>query len=155
MGCDNVLRSYPMPCNIFERETSYSSMRRPIDKRTSKETISNFPWHIPVWEAYMSIEPTSHSEERFYGSWGKIFQIMPLLQVPQGGTYRNPCPLFYVAISSLNIFFFLSWTCHIYGPFEFRTSLGTSILLSIPLLTDFSIPVSILISPTSGGIQWV
>ena len=22
-----------------------------------------------------------------------------------------------------------SWTCHIYGPFEFRTSLGTSILL--------------------------
>ena len=23
----------------------------------------------------------------------------------------------------------LSWTCHIYGPFEFRTSLGTSILL--------------------------
>ena len=23
----------------------------------------------------------------------------------------------------------LSWTCHVYGPFEFRTSLGTSILL--------------------------
>ena len=25
----------------------------------------------------------------------------------------------------------LSWTCHVYGPFEFRTSLGTSILLLI------------------------
>ena len=23
----------------------------------------------------------------------------------------------------------LSWTCHVYGPYEFRTSLGTSILL--------------------------
>ena len=29
-----------------------------------------------------------------------------------------------------NVETILSWTCHIYGPFEFRTSLCTSILLS-------------------------
>ena len=29
-----------------------------------------------------------------------------------------------------NVETILSWTCHIYGPFEFRTSLGTSILLN-------------------------
>ena len=28
-----------------------------------------------------------------------------------------------------NVETILSWTCHVYGPFEFRTSLGTSILL--------------------------
>ena len=28
-----------------------------------------------------------------------------------------------------NVETILSWTCHVYGPFEFQTSLGTSILL--------------------------
>ena len=28
-----------------------------------------------------------------------------------------------------NVETILSWACHVYGPFEFRTSLGTSILL--------------------------
>ena len=40
-----------------------------------------------------------------------------------------------------NVETILSWTCHVYGPFEFRTSLGTSILLPMgtncaPLLAD-------------------
>ena len=30
-----------------------------------------------------------------------------------------------------NVETILSWTCHVYGPFKFRTSLGTSILLGI------------------------
>ena len=30
----------------------------------------------------------------------------------------------------------LSWSCHVYGPFEFRTSLGTSILLCIDFITS-------------------
>ena len=37
------------------------------------------------------------------------------------------CP-FGTSICS-NVETILSWTCHVYGPFEFRTSLGTSILL--------------------------
>ena len=31
----------------------------------------------------------------------------------------------------------LSWTCHVYGPFEFRTSLGTSILLGTSSAATF------------------
>ena len=40
---------------------------------------------------------------------------------------RTPVP-FRTCICS-NVETILSWTCHVYGPFEFRTSLGTSILL--------------------------
>ena len=39
----------------------------------------------------------------------------------------GPVP-FGICICS-NVETILSWTCHVYGPFEFRTSLGTSILL--------------------------
>ena len=42
---------------------------------------------------------------------------------------RTPGPVpFWTCICS-NVETILSWTCHVYGPFEFRTSLGTSILL--------------------------
>ena len=42
---------------------------------------------------------------------------------------RTPgCVPFGTCICS-NVETILSWTCHVYGPFEFRTSLGTSILL--------------------------
>ena len=33
-----------------------------------------------------------------------------------------------------NVETILSWTCHVYGPFEFRTSLGTSILLFVRII---------------------
>ena len=39
----------------------------------------------------------------------------------------GPVPLWNCICS--NVETILSWTCHVYGPFEFRTSLGTSILL--------------------------
>ena len=43
---------------------------------------------------------------------------------------RTPDPVpFWTCICS-NVETILSWTCHVYGPFEFRISLGTSILLS-------------------------
>ena len=37
------------------------------------------------------------------------------------------CPIWDLHLFSVETI--LSWTCHIYGPFEFRTSLGASILL--------------------------
>ena len=39
----------------------------------------------------------------------------------------GPVPLGTCICSNVETIF--SWTCHVYGPFEFRTSLGTSILL--------------------------
>ena len=42
---------------------------------------------------------------------------------------RTPGPVPFGTCICTNVETILSWTCHIYGPFEFRTSLGTSILL--------------------------
>ena len=42
---------------------------------------------------------------------------------------RTPGPVPFGTCICSNVETILSLTCHIYGPFEFRTSLGTSILL--------------------------
>ena len=44
---------------------------------------------------------------------------------------RTPGPVPFGTCICSNVETILSWTCHVYGPFEFRTSLGTSILLRI------------------------
>ena len=43
---------------------------------------------------------------------------------------RTPGPVPFGTCICSNVETILSWTCHVYGPFEFRTSLGTSIFLS-------------------------
>ena len=43
--------------------------------------------------------------------------------------FRTPGPVPFGTCICSNVETILSWTCHVYGPFEFRTSLGTSILL--------------------------
>ena len=43
---------------------------------------------------------------------------------------RTPGPVPFGTCICSNVETILSWTCHVYGPFESRTSLGTSILLS-------------------------
>ena len=42
---------------------------------------------------------------------------------------RTPGPLPFGTCICSNVETIISWSCHVYGPFEFRTSLGTSILL--------------------------
>ena len=42
---------------------------------------------------------------------------------------RTPGPFPFGTCICSNVETILSWTCHVYGPFEFRTSLGTSVLL--------------------------
>ena len=44
---------------------------------------------------------------------------------------RTPVPVPFGTCICPNVETILSWTCHVYGPFESRTSLGTSILLYI------------------------
>ena len=44
---------------------------------------------------------------------------------------RTPGPVQFGTSICYNVETILTWTCHVYGPFEFRTSLGTSILLLI------------------------
>ena len=45
----------------------------------------------------------------------------------KSGNKTSPVPFGTFVCS--NVETILSWTCHVYGPYEFRTSLGTSILL--------------------------
>ena len=42
---------------------------------------------------------------------------------------RTPGPVPFGTCIWSNVETILSWNCHVYGPFKFRTSLGTSILL--------------------------
>ena len=44
---------------------------------------------------------------------------------------RSPDPVPFGTCICSNVETILSWTCHVYGPFEFRTSLGTSILFGV------------------------
>ena len=50
---------------------------------------------------------------------------------------RSPRPVPFGACICSNVETILSWTCHVYGPFEFRTFLGTSCLLVLFFLTHF------------------
>ena len=50
-----------MSYNIRERGTSYCLLRPRADHRTSLETISNVPWHIPAREAYLKVAPPSET----------------------------------------------------------------------------------------------
>ena len=50
---------------------------------------------------------------------------------------RMPDPVPFGTCISSNVETILSWTCHIYGPFGFRTSLGTSILLHVCIVCLF------------------
>ena len=48
---------------------------------------------------------------------------------------RTPGPVPFGTCICSNVETILYWTCHVYGPFEFRTSLGTSVLLQYIKLT--------------------
>ena len=102
-------------------------------------------WHSWTWPYTMtpSIDQILHQFANLLLNW-TLLPILTLL--PNFGDFhrtlqrvrlanrgclllRAPGPVpFWTCICS-NVETILSWTCHAYGPFEFRTSLGTSILL--------------------------
>ena len=55
---------------------------------------------------------------------------------------RTPGPVPFGTCICSNVETILSWTCHVYRPFEFRTSIGTSILLQTDLSTKMAIIAS-------------
>ena len=67
----------------------------------------------------------------FRTKFGGFHRTLQRLRLANRGRYllRTPGPVpFWTCICS-NVETILYWTCHVYGPFEFRTSLGTYILL--------------------------
>ena len=77
---------------------------------------------------------------------------------------RTPGPVPFGTCICSNVETILSWTCHVYGPFEFRTSLGTSILLlksPIYVILRFNWKIKQVWEPLSSGyysifeVRWI
>ena len=107
-------------------------------------SLPNVKWHSGTWSYTMthSIDQTLHQFANLLPNW-TLLPILTLL--PNFGGFhrtlqqerlanrgrlllRTPGPVPFGTCICSNVET-LSWTCHVYGPFEFRTSLGTSILL--------------------------
>ena len=106
----------------------------------------NLTWHSGTWPCTMtpSIDKTLQQFANLLPNW-TLLPILTLL--PNfGGFHRTlqrvrlayrgrwllqtPGPVPFGSCICSNVETILSWTCHVYGPFEFRTSLGTSIFLN-------------------------
>ena len=107
--------------------------------------LPNITWHSGTWPYTMtpSIDQTLHQFANLLPNW----TLLPVLTLLQnfGGFLRTlqrvrlvnrgrlllwtPGSIPFGTCIWSNVETILSWTCHVYGPFEFRTSLGTSNLI--------------------------
>ena len=67
----------------------------------------------------------------YYPNFGGFHRTLHRVRLAnRGRLLRTPGPVAFGTCICSNVETILSWTCHVYGPSEFRTSLVTSILLS-------------------------
>ena len=107
--------------------------------------LPNVTWHSGTWPYTMtpSIDQTLHLFTNLLPNWtlipiltllpnfGGFHRTLQRLRLANRGRLhlRTPGPVPFGTCICSNVETILSWTCHVYGPFEFRTSLGNSILL--------------------------
>ena len=107
--------------------------------------LPNVTWHSGTWPYTMtpSIDQTLHLFANFSPYWtlipiltllpnfGGFHRTMQRVRLANRGRLllQTPGPVPFGTCICSNVETILSWTYHVYGPFEFRTSLGTSILL--------------------------
>ena len=120
-----------------------------VDMGFSSNIISlplpNVTWYSRTWLYTMtpSVDQTLHQFANLLPNW----TLLPILTLLQnfGGFHRTlqrvrlanrgrlllrtPGPVPFGTCICSNAETILSWTCHVYRPFEFRTSLGSSVLL--------------------------
>ena len=67
----------------------------------------------------------------YYKNFGGFHRTLQRVRLANRGRLllRTPGPVPFGTCICSNVETILSWTCHVYGSFEFRTSFGTSILL--------------------------
>ena len=107
--------------------------------------LPNVTWHSGTWPYTMthSIDQTLHQSANLLPNW-TLLPILTLLpnfwgfhrtlqrvRLANRGRLllRTPGPVPFGTCICSNVETILSWTCYVYGLFESRTSLGTSILL--------------------------
>ena len=87
------------------------------------QTLHLFANLLPIWNLIpiMTLLP----------NFGGFHRTLQRVRLANRGRLllRTPGPVPFGTCICSNVETILSWTCHVYGPFEFRTSLGTSILL--------------------------
>ena len=134
-----------MSLNVWNRPSGSFMVDMGISSNIMK---SPFPkCYMTFWDMTMyndtSIDQTLHKFANLLPNW-TLFPILTLLpnfwgfhrtlqrvRLANRGRLllRTPGPVPFGTCICSNVETILSWTCHVYGPFEFRTSLGTSILL--------------------------
>ena len=87
------------------------------------QTLHQFANLLPNW----TLVPIS----TLLSNFGGFHRTLQRVRLANRGRLllRTPGPIPFGSCICSNVEAILSWTCHVYGPFEFRTSLGTSILL--------------------------
>ena len=95
-------------------------------------------WHPHLIRYYTSLRPYYRTclYYRFwpyYPNFGGFHRTLQRVRLANRGRLllRTPGPVPIGSCICSNVDTILSWTCHVYGPFEFRTSLGASILLAL------------------------
>ena len=87
------------------------------------QTLHQFANSLPNWTLLpiLTLLP-------YFGGFNRTLQWVRLAN--RGRLLlRTPGPVPFGTCICSNVGTILSWTCHVYGPFEFQTSFGTSILL--------------------------
>ena len=113
-GSHQTLWSLPLPNVTWHSGTCPYTMTPSID-----QTLHLFANLLPV----LTLLP----------NFGGFHRTMQRVRLANRGRLllRTPGPVPFGTCICSNVETILSWTCHVYGPFEFRTSLGTSILLTL------------------------
>ena len=92
------------------------------------QTLHQFANLLPNWTLLPILT--------FLPNFGGFHRTLQRVRLANRGRLllRTPGPVPFGTCICSNVETILSWTCYVYGPFEFRTSLGTSILLFIFLV---------------------
>ena len=150
-----LYRNYWLPCfkhsfEIVPQEVLWSIWGS--HQTLCSPPLPNVRWHSGTWPYTMtpSIDQILH---QFATLLPNLTLLLILTLLPNFGGFhrtlqrvrlanrgrlllRTPGPVPFGTCICSNVETILSWTCHVYGPFEFRTSLDTSILLSKCQISD-------------------
>ena len=92
-------------------------------KSSSDQTLHQFSNLLPNWTLLPMLTLLPN-----FGGFHRTLQRVRLANLGRL-LLRTPGPVPFGTYICSDVETILSWTCHVYGPFEFRTSLGTSLLL--------------------------